>query len=343
MTTKAIPVSEGSQVAEARRIVVALAERVGFTPEEAGRAAIVATELATNLVKHGGGGTILASLVSENGSDGVEVIAVDSGPGMGDISACLRDGHSTAGSAGQGLGSVSRQAHSMDIVSWPGHGTAVLARLGRGRTPPPGHFIPHASSSLAFGAVSTPKPGEEVCGDAWAVARDREGRPLLLVADGLGHGAAAAEASTAAVRIFSSRASEVFDLTDLLERIHHGLRATRGAAVAVSALDIATGRATFAGVGNIAGAVVSPGDVRRMISHNGSAGVSARRFQAFEYPLPRDSLVVMHSDGISTSWALDRYPGLFAAHPSLIAAILWRDCCRGRDDATVLVARSPRP
>jgi hypothetical protein len=82
---------------------------------------------------------------------------------------------------------------------------------------------------------------------------------MLLVADGLGHGAAAAEASTAAVRIFATHAASFPGVVDAIERIHDGLRATRGAAVAAATLDMDEGRITFSGIGNIAGAVVGPG------------------------------------------------------------------------------------
>lgn len=338
MVTEAISVHEASQVSEARRRAVLLSERIDFSAEDSGRVAIVATELATNLIKHAGGGTILAALYSDDEGDGVELIAVDRGPGMSDVNACLRDGFSTAGSAGQGLGAIGRQAHFIDVASWPGQGSAVMARLARAR-PSPGQAEP-TRTGLTLGSVATPKPGEEVCGDAWTVARDRGGRAMLLVADGLGHGAAAAEASTAAVRIFATHAGSFPDVVDAIERIHDGLRATRGAAVAAATLDVDEGRVTFSGIGNIAGAVVGPGEIRRMVSHNGSAGVSARRVQAFDYPWPRDFLVIMHSDGLSSGWSVERYPGLFAAHPSLIAAVLWRDACRGRDDATVVVARA---
>ncbi|WP_460448687.1 ATP-binding SpoIIE family protein phosphatase [Alsobacter sp. SYSU BS001988] len=338
MATQAISVTEASQVSEVRRAATALAHRVGFSEVDSGRAAIVATELATNLVKHGGGGSVLASLFSEQGREGVELIAVDRGPGMGDVSACRRDGHSSSGSAGQGLGAIERLSQFSDIASWPGLGTVVVARLEK--SSPAGQAASTADSRMCWGAISTPKPGEEACGDAYSIASFRDGQPAILVADGLGHGAAAAEASTAAVRLFAGAAGKDSDPVDSLERIHDGLRATRGAAIAVALVDLGRDRVLFGGIGNIAGAIASPGDVRRMVSHNGTAGLMARRVQAFEYALPAGGHLILHSDGLSTNWSLDRYPGILAAHPSLIAAVLWRDQNRGRDDATVLVARA---
>jgi anti-sigma regulatory factor (Ser/Thr protein kinase) len=295
MATQAISVTESSQVSEVRRAATALAQRIGFSEVDAGRAAIVATELATNLVKHGGGGSVLASLFSEQGRDGLELIAVDHGPGMGDVSACRRDGHSSSGSAGQGLGAIERLSQFTDIASWPGLGAAIMARLEKAS--PAGTVKQKADSPLCWGAISTAKPGEEACGDAFGLAVSRDGQPAILVADGLGHGPAAAEASTAAVRLFASRAGTDTDPVDSLTRIHDGLRSTRGAAVAVAFLDLARHRVLFGGIGNIAGAVASPGEVRRMVSHNGTAGLTARRVQAFEYSLPAGGNLIFTRTG----------------------------------------------
>jgi hypothetical protein len=92
------------------------------------------------------------------------------------------------------------------------------------------------------------------------------------------------------------------------------------------------------GLGNVAGVIAVNGDLKRMVSMPGTAGHNARKIQAFEYPFTT-GLVILHSDGIASSWTLDRYSNLAARHPTLIAAILYRDLTRHRDDATVLVAK----
>ena len=97
------------------------------------------------------------------------------------------------------------------------------------------------------------------------------------------------------------------------------------------------GQVTFGGVGNVAGLILDGHKLRHMVSHNGTLGHTASRFQAMPYPLPRDALVVLHSDGIATSWKLDHLPGITRRHPTLIAAVIYRDAVRGRDDATVAV------
>ncbi len=127
----------------------------------------------------------------------------------------------------------------------------------------------------------------------------------------------------------------------LLTRIHQALRSSRGAAVAVAHLDAARGKLTFAGVGNIAARIYSGSETRQnLVSLNGTAGHQCERILEFSYSWPEDGLLVMHSDGLSTSKGLESYPRLAARDPALIAALLYRDFCRGRDDATVVVVKA---
>jgi len=306
-----------------------MAERQGFGDTDTGRVALVATELATNILKHGRGGEILVGPYGEGTDSGIELIALDQGPGITNIAVSFADGYSTAGTAGKGMGAVVRQSHFVDIASWPGNGTAVLARLKRG--PPPEGF----NDTSRIGAVSVPKLGQDVCGDSWSVSVGPE-ETTLLVADGLGHGPEAAEAAVEAVRLFHRFSGHRAPV--LLEYIHGGLRATRGAAVSVARFQPGSGKIIYSGVGNVAGVIATNGELRRMVSMPGTAGHNARKIQAFEYPFTA-GLVILHSDGIASSWTIDRYPSLAARHPTLIAAVLYRDLTRHRDDATVLVAK----
>lgn len=326
---RAIPIVESSQVAEARRDAAQAAAALGFGETAIGRVAIVASELATNLIKHGGGGELLVGSYDDPSGDGVELIALDKGRGIADLQSCLQDGYSSAGTPGHGLGAIRRQSQVMEIVSWPRQGTAIMARLSatprrdEERLPLP-----------PWGCICVPMPGEEVSGDACSATETDAGRTLIVV-DGLGHGSQAAIASTEALRLFQRNKS--LPVTDVLQQLHAGLRATRGAAVALARFDHGESRVVYGGIGNVAGAIVSATGVRRMISLNGIAGHGARRIQSFDYAYTT-GIVVMHSDGLATSWSLERYPGLINAHPTLIAAVLYRDFARGRDDVTVMVA-----
>ena len=325
----ALAVQDQSQVAETRRRATDMAKREGFGDADSGRVALVATELATNILKHGNGGEVLVGVYGEGPDTGIELIALDKGAGIPNVAASLADGYSTAGTAGRGLGAILRQSHFVDIASWPGNGTAVLARIKRGEPPA------SRTDTSTIGAVSVPKQGEDVCGDSWGISVGQD-ETTLLVADGLGHGPEAAEAAVEAVRLFHRFGGHRAPV--LLEYIHGGLRATRGAAVSVARFQPASGKLIYSGIGNIAGVLAANGELRRMVSMPGTAGHNARKIQAFEYPFTA-GLVILHSDGIASSWTLERYTNLAARHPTLIAAVLYRDLTRHRDDATVLVAK----
>ena len=179
-------------------------------------------------------------------------------------------------------------------------------------------------------------PGELECGDAWATAPHASGA-RIVVADGLGHGAEAAEAAREAVGVFHKRAAD--EPATILRFAHEALRSTRGAAVSVVDVDCDRGVITFAGIGNIAGAALIGSSRRNFVSHNGILGHAARTISAFTYPFDRNTLVVLNSDGLVTHWSLDAYPGIVGRDPSVIAAVLYRDFTRRRDDVTVVVAR----
>ena len=329
---RSIDVGVVSQVAEARRAALVQARALGFLEEAAGRVAIVATELATNLVKHGGGGALLIGSFDDESGSGVECMALDRGVGMQDVAASMRDGHSTAGSPGNGLGAVSRVADLMEVYSRPGAGTAILARLGPGRSRERrGAVVP------VYGVVALAVAGEDVSGDAWCRAA-WDGGWTAMVVDGLGHGPHAAEAAQAAVRRFAGAERE--HPSALLAAMHGALRPTRGAAVSIVQVDLVAEQAVFAGIGNVAGAIFRHnGEVRRMVCNNGTVGHIARYMRAFTYPLTGASVVVLASDGLTSGWRLDGYPGLLDCHPTLVAGVLYRDFNRGRDDVTVLVCR----
>jgi len=185
--------------------------------------------------------------------------------------------------------------------------------------------------------VALPLSSEEVCGDAWAVSVSGDVRTVLM-ADGLGHGPAAAEAARAAVEGFLR--DPLAPVETLLRMLHGLLRPTRGAAVAVARVDEGRGELRYGGVGNISASISAPAGQRSLISHNGILGHEARKFQEIVYPWPPAALLVLHSDGLTTQWKLDDVPGLRQRDTATIAALLVRDFARGRDDASAFVLRA---
>jgi anti-sigma regulatory factor (Ser/Thr protein kinase) len=335
-----IRLSQASDSGEARRQAAALAERSGFDAEAAGRVAIVATELATNILKHAGTGEI-AIEAYDGGADGggaddggahreIELLAIDNGPGMDDFARCLEDGYSTAGSQGAGLGAVHRLSGSVSVFTRPGLGTVIAARLAAQPTVP-------ARWPFTVGAVAMPYPGETVSGDGWAIRR-RDAHCRLMVVDGSGHGPLAAQAAQAALQLFAQLDAVAPD--EAIAAVHRALGATRGAAVALAAIELPSRLVRYAGLGNISGTLIDDASRRGMVSTNGTAGHVWRKVREYGYPFAgADPIIILHSDGIATRWQLDSYPGLVRCHPSVIAGVLYRDHTRGRDDATVVVVK----
>jgi anti-sigma regulatory factor (Ser/Thr protein kinase) len=326
-----IRVTDSTHAGEARRHAALLAQDAKLGERESGSLAIAVTEMVTNLVKHAGNGTMIVESIAYNGSSGVRLLGLDRGPGIRDLSAALRDGFSTAGTGGNGLGAIKRLSNTFDIYTSPGHGTAVLAEFWPHKKPAQ-HLSP-----IEVGVVSIPIKGEDVCGDGWGVKKTAESM-LLMVVDGLGHGILAAEAAQEAQRIF--RESRGDSPSPILQDSHDALKKTRGAAMAIASLNIETQLLSYAGVGNISASIVTPAGSRGMASHNGTVGHHLQRIQEFAFPWTGNSILVMYSDGLRSGWDLNLYPGIWSKHPGLIAGILYRDFYRERDDVTVLVAKS---
>ena len=326
-------IGESSQVADVRRRVTGLAGRAGLDETQAGICAVIATEMGTNLVKHAKEGEIFLRTVSHGSVQGVELVALDRGPGMGNVGRALQDGHSTAGSSGTGLGAIVRMATEFDIYSIPGRGTALVARMWNGVGP-----RADTAGAIRTGVINVAILGESVSGDAWYAESARR-RTVCAVVDGLGHGPLAAQAAVLAIG--SLREHHDAPLSDQIAFAHGALRSTRGAAIGVAEILHDQGLVKFVGVGNIMAAVCQDGTARHMVSQNGILGHQIGRVKEFQYPWSDSATLIMCSDGINTHWDINPYAGLAARDPSLIAATLYRDFARGRDDTTVIVLAMP--
>jgi anti-sigma regulatory factor (Ser/Thr protein kinase) len=327
---KTFEINEPSHVAQVRRFTSELAEDAGFNESQAGGVALVTTELATNLLKHASRGEIVVRPIVDRGIGGVELLALDKGSGIANLAESLRDGYSTAGSPGTGLGAIARLAAEFDIQTQPGKGTAVMARLWCGK------LANDSEDHIAIGAICMPMRGETRCGDGWGCELLAD-RCILVLVDGLGHGtgaAVAAELAIASVRQHRAKAPAA-----MVQYAHDALRATRGAALAVAEIDFTQQSLRYCGIGNISASIITGDNLRHLVSYNGTAGHEARKIVEFTYPWSPNALLIMHSDGLMTRWNLQAYPGLLQRHPSLIAGILYRDFVRGRDDVTVLAAK----
>lgn len=326
-----VELRDPSHAGEARRLAVHCAEKSGLSETERGAVAIAVTELATNILKHAGSGTILCESIAHNGSAGLRLLALDKGPGIPDLGRALEDGYSTSGTAGNGLGAVQRLSTHFDVYTLAQRGTCVLTEFW------PKRKAPDLGLPFQVGAVSLAMRRESVCGDGWR-SRLCKGTHLFMVVDGLGHGPYAAEAAREAERVLD--ASESLSPATILQDCHDALRKTRGASAAIAAISQEKKLVSFSGVGNISGTLITANSRRGMASHNGTLGHQLHKIQEFAFPWDPESVLIMHSDGLGSKWDLNQYPGITRKHASVIAAVLYRDFERLRDDVTVLVAKN---
>lgn len=317
-------VEEPSAEAGCRAAAAALAARLGFAPERAAGLSLAVTEAASNLHKHASQGSMLLRITRVGDQPGIELVTIDAGPGLTDASAALRDGHSTRGTLGIGLGAISRLADSYDLYSVPGHGTVLAARFWAGARADPGPWA----------GLVRPITGETECGDVFA-AVETDGTLTGVLCDGLGHGPLAAIAAAEAVHAVLD--GPVGDPAAAVERAHGRLGHTRGGALAVVQV---TGRAVrFSGLGNIAAAILAGGARKSMVSVPGIAGHQARSIRQFEYEAPPGAAIILHSDGISSRWDPAALPGVGGRDPLVIAAAVLAEGGTRRDDAGVLVIK----
>jgi anti-sigma regulatory factor (Ser/Thr protein kinase) len=335
-----LTVEDVSAVPSCRAAGQALATRLGFPAARAEQLALAVTEAASNLYKHARRGSLLLRVNRDLEQPGIELVTIDAGPGLPDVSAALRDGHSTAGTLGIGLGAIRRLADFADLYSVPGHGTALVARFWPvpGPTVPgptvPGPTVP-GPPVIGRAGLLRPITGETECGDDFAAVQAGD-TVTAIMCDGLGHGPLAAAAASQAV-------AAVLDQPDgepaaLLERVHRRMAGTRGGAVGIVQLSGSVAR--FAGLGNIAASILSDGTRKSMLSVPGIAGFQARVIRQFDYEVPPGAAVILHSDGLSSRWEVAALPGLAARDPLVIAAVLLAEAGQHRDDAGVLVLKS---
>jgi anti-sigma regulatory factor (Ser/Thr protein kinase) len=320
---------DDSAVGTVRRSVAAVSRRLGFSEPRIAEVAIAATELTTNAVRHASGGSALVRIRRQHDRSAVELIVVDAGPGIADVPVALVDGESSQGTFGVGLGAAGRLANHFEAYSVRPAGTVMWTS-----------FLPEPDAEAVPARVdglTRPITGESVCGDAWA-AVDTDDRVAVVVADGLGHGELAAQASRAAVEAFS--ADPWRGPVAVLADVHRRLAGTRGAAVMVVDVDRVAGEVRWAGVGNIAGRVVGA-RVRNLSSRPGIVGQHVPQLREERVDLDERTLVVLHSDGLTAKWALERWGGLVLRSSTVVAAALLQWAGLRQDDASVVVIREP--
>ncbi len=291
----------------------------------------IASELGHNQLAHAKSGRMAVQRIARAGVPGLEIVAADAGDGISDPRAALQGGprlpQPGRGGLGVGLAAVLELADEVDFDVRLGEGMCIRAR----------RFADAVPRRRQIGIYGRPYPGERVSGDFAAFVRKDESL-LLAVADGLGHGPEAREASGRAVEALLVGGHPRIDAA--LEACHGALAGTRGAVMTAALLEETGGQFEVASAGNVGLHLYGPQGSRRILGPPlvlGGAG-NARRPSYEVLPLgPRDALILF-SDGLTPGFDLESDIGLFREHPIVAAHELAQRFARANDDVLVLVA-----
>ena len=299
----------------------------------------VVSELASNIHKHAGRGSIRLERVAGGGGADIRVESVDEGRGIPDIPLAMQDHFSTAGTLGLGLPGIRRLSQEFSITSEPGKGTCVRAtvRCRSARSAVPGLPRGHAGvvKGWEVGRCVRPVPGLRDCGDA-LVVRPLGEAVLLVVIDGTGHGASAHRAAAAAASAVEG--GSWIGIHDLLQHVHSRLAGTVGASVGALLLDRRARRFSYAAVGNTS-ASREVGEPWRGVSRDGMLGERMPSVLVQQGDVAEGDVFVMTSDGVG-SIARSLMPARAARRDATgLAHDLVTELGRAHDDASCLVAR----
>lgn len=327
--------TERSETSLVKKSLKALGLQIGFSPYQLAKLDIIISEITSNLFKHTSQqGEILFRMITQDGNQGIELISVDHGPGMADASHMMEDGVSTTQSLGTGMGAIRRLSDEFDIYSRKGWGTLLLSRIFKNK-----QQASPGDADVQFSTFMVAHPQEEVCGDGLSYKSQGQQHTFLLT-DGLGHGIHAHEASRYAIEAFQQTDSTA--PCQILQTIHDQLSHTRGAVGMAITVNTAGHTIDYCGVGNIAFRMTAPlvEKGKHGISSNGTLGHNIpARLTEERWVWHDPAWLIVHSDGIDMHWALKDYAGLLRKDLSLVAAALYKDYKRDRDDSTILVVK----
>lgn len=337
IASQSIDVSQVGDEARARQAGKSMAHELGFGLREREEVAIVVSELASNLLKHAGHGTLTLIPLRDNERTGIQIESVDDGPGIADVEQAITDGFSTAGSLGYGLGAVNRLMDEFDITSRnrEGKGTRIVCQRWRSLKNPALKPCP-----LDIGAATRPYPAMEKNGDAFVLVRWGES-VLVGIIDGVGHGPLAYQAAREA-QLFVEKHSDK-PLESLFFGVGRACHGTQGVVMALARFDWGRERLTFASVGNIESHVFACPQKMNFVVRRGLIGLNAPNPVVTEHRWVPSQVIVLHSDGVSARWEWDDYPELWEASAVNVAQQLLYRQARDNDDATVVVVKEAQP
>lgn len=309
-----------------------LANEAGFMVARLNEINIILAELTSNLQKYAAGGAeIFAALSGTDENAFLEIICMDNGPGIANLSRVFEDGYSSSSTIGHGLGSIRRLSDEFDIFSQQGWGTILLVRVYKNK-----NHIPR-KSKIKFGAFVVPKPEEKVSGDGSYIIYNKKGFKVL-VADGLGHGPEAALAVRQAIQAF--RICTESTAVENIRHLHSAIKKTRGMVANVFIYDALEKKWNICGVGNISTKLIGGILQKNYIPYNGIIGHNIPH-SLNDVVLDKDDYnqFIACSDGIRSRWDIVKFPALLKKDPVIIAAAIYKEYARQNDDMSVITCK----
>lgn len=320
--------SDRSYFAILKKEIHALAAAAQFGARRLAEIDIVVAEIVSNLAKHAGGGEVFVKLIEEKGIQGIELLAIDNGPGISDLKHMLQDGASSKNTLGHGLGAIKRLSDIFQIYTHKGWGTLLLARLFNEQLP-----LAKKRETLEVHSLLVSKPGETECGDGFYFKQSKEHIKLFL-GDGLGHGKEASAAVQKAIEAFKLCAEH--SPVENLRYINQSVKKTRGLVATIAIFHVKERRWTICGVGNISTKFYSLGGTKNHNSYNGIVGLNMpNTMKDQEVSYEPGQCLVMCSDGLKSKWDVLRFPGILRNDLSLLNAALFKDFTRNTDDTSI--------
>lgn len=311
----------------------AVARRMGFADVARERMELVCNEMASNQIKFAGG-TGMVQLWECIEPPALDLFVLDYGPGIANLRAALEDGYTTAGTMGKGLGAIRRLADESEFYSLPAgvqsqapwHGMCAWARFYRDGI---GQRHTYQTGCYLRAYQDDRHNGDYLC------TRAADGRLRWLHMDGLGHGAAAADAV--------ENMGQTLDMETPLERVMASLSARlqggRGAVGVVGEVDAAAGGVSVCGVGDMTSHLICNGERRQIVFSPGILGHAHRHLEVLSLTFAPQTLMITASDGVRRDWTLETFPGLWRLHPQLIALLMGQVTARGNDDKSMFIVR----
>ena len=340
-----IKIDNKSDIGVCRRKAVGLSKLIGFDEIKNGEVAIMVTELATNVLEHGGGkgGMLVCHYENIEQQKALEIWCCDEGKGILNPEESITDGFTNKKSLGIGLGSIQRFSDEFEInppkaqfikdLDLPdfGENKNCIRTL---KWVPKKQWIGN-NRNLIVGAASRSKPGERLNGDTYIITHLNQHKTVAAIVDGLGHGNEANKASQMVKERLLLRPELPLDA--LMMHIHSGIRGTRGAVVGLLSADTENNKLFYTGIGNIEGFLFSSGKKKNLISFGGIVGHNMRTPRIFDFNFNPGDYLCLYTDGITSRWNSKDID--WEGNPQYIAEYILTHYSRQNDDATVFIIR----